>query len=135
MTTVDFKPSDVDLMGSFPPLVATFDKTEVECAAFYVVRTLVAREDEWRAVRWSEISEVAKSSMRSCEMLGDEAPVLDRRTKDLVINPFARPDFHRLAEGGFARWLGEEGEKNRPLELTDQGLERLRKWVKKKAAS
>lgn len=130
--SIDFNPSDVDLTGSFPPLCATLGRTENESAAFYVVRTLIARDNEWRPVRWTEIAEVIKSSMRLCEQLGKEAPSLDRWTNDMATNPFLRPDFQALVDGGYAKWHGEEGEKNRPFELLEQGIERLRRWVRKK---
>jgi hypothetical protein len=131
-----FKPSEVNLFWGFPPLVDTFGKTEIECAAFYIVRTLAVNGDAWRGVRWTEIADVIKDSM---ERVNLPLPPLEKASredvfvKDLATNPFARPDFFKLVDKGFARWLGKEGEKNRPIEFTDHGFERLQRWIVRKA--
>ena len=127
-----FKPSNVRLFESFPPLVDTFGKTEIECAVFYVVRTLTVSGDEWMPLRWTDIRGIIAGSMAKVAMLGhNEVSAEDGFVDDLAKNPFARPDFQKLVDQGSARWLGEDGEVNRPLELTDEGRERLRKWVRK----
>lgn len=129
-----FKPSEVRLFGSFLPLGDTFDKTEVECAVFYIVRTLAVKGDTWRPVRWTDIGLVIGESMAKVMMpLPPEVPSRkDLFVKDMATNPFARPDFFKLVDKGFARWLGEEGDENRLIELTDSGFERLRRWVVRK---
>jgi hypothetical protein len=128
-----FKPSQVMLAASFPPFVATFEKTECECAVAYIVATLAATGDEWRPLTWVDVGKVIGDAMKSCDEKGyANAPPGDRLLEDLAKNPFARPDFHKLAKLGYARWLGEPGGTT-PLELTEVGIEKLRKWVRKGA--
>ena len=42
----DFKPSEVDILGSWPPLCGTMKRTENETAAALVVRGLQKRDIE-----------------------------------------------------------------------------------------
>ena len=131
-----YKPSDVNLFVGFPSLVDTFDKTEIECAAFYIVRTLAVKGDDWRPLRWTDIAEVIKESIAKIEshLPPEFAPHVSKEDlylNDMAKNPFARPDFHKLVSKGFAKWLGEECDKNRPIELTDLGFERLQRWVRR----
>ena len=121
----EFKPGDVNLLGSFPPLCATMGKTEVEVAAAYLCRALSVKGNEWRPIKWAEISEVVKADIKTAT--GDKSQVLPKLFADLARNPFAVPDFHTMVAKGFARWLGEPGKSE--LEMTDAGRERLRKWV------
>lgn len=137
MISCDFKPSDVNLLGSFPPFVATFDKTECECAAFYLVHALALGGDTWRAISWPEIGAVIRADIAACDPPSPDSPKptsLQELVRDLSNNPFARPDFFKLVDKGYARWLGEPGGTT-PLELTAEGLERLRRWVRKPEAA
>ena len=64
MTIVDFRPSDVNLLG-FPPLVGTFNKTEAEVAATLMVATLAASEENaWRPVAWRSYTTRARPRCR-----------------------------------------------------------------------
>jgi hypothetical protein len=127
-----FKPSQVDFFGSFPPLVDTFEKTECEVAAVYLVSTMAATGDAWRPVTWSDCAVVITSALKSVEEKGyKNVGPGDRLIEDLAKNPYCKPDFHKLAKLGYARWLGEPGGKT-PLELTEAGIEKLRRWVRVK---
>lgn len=62
----DFKPSDIDLgRVGFPPLVATFEKTECEIAATLMLR---AMDDEWCGVEWVEVQTLAKADLAACKL-------------------------------------------------------------------
>jgi hypothetical protein len=120
-----FKPSQVDLFGSFPPLVGTFDKTEAEVMAAFMCRAMGANGDEWRAIEWREIATVLKSDIAAGA--DGAAGGLPGLMTALLGNPFARPDVHALVKGGFVAWVGAEGG---PVEFTDLGFARLEKWVR-----
>lgn len=110
--------------------MATFDRTECECGAAYMLRALSLNGNSWRAISWTEISEVIKADIASCDVLKEEAPALSILINDMAKNPFARPDFHELASKGYVKWLGEEGKSS--LEFTEKGMEKLQRWVLKK---
>jgi hypothetical protein len=114
-----FKPSDVSLTHSFPPLVGTMDKTEAENAALLIIRALVRNGDEWKPITPKEMGlSIDLDLKEKCEPL----TALSR-------NPFFNPDFSRLVADGFARWLGEPKSHNCPLEFTEKGIEALRSHV------
>lgn len=128
MSGAPFKPGDVELFGSFPPFAGTFEKTECEIAAFYIVRTLAASPDNtWRPVAWPEIGARLQADTEDAAAAGDKCPSVVRLVADLVRNRFALPDVHGLIERGFARWHDEPAG---AVELTELGLERLRRWVR-----
>jgi len=114
----DFKPSEVNLAGSCPPLVGTFRKTEAEVCAAWLIRTCSLSGDEWRPLTWEEV----RARMVADIGAGNDWGLLAR-------NPFARPDPDRLVSDGFAEWVGEDGPELR-LQFTATGYEALRKWVK-----
>lgn len=116
---VMFKPSDISLTHSFPPLVDTMRKTEAENAAFLIIRTLVRNGDEWKPIGPKDIGLTIKLDLEEkCEPM----TALSR-------NPFFRPDFRRLVADGFAQWLGNPNEKHCPIEFTEKGIEAFRSYV------
>lgn len=118
-TVPEFKPSQVDLDGSFPPLCDTFRKTEAEVCAAWLVRTCALDGDAWRPLTFVEVRDRMRADMDSkVDPWGA-----------LVLNPFARPDPHRLVGDGFAEWIGEE-ETERQVQFTAAGFDALRKWVR-----
>lgn len=121
-----FAPREVFLRGSFPPLCGTMGKTEVEVAAAYLVFALAKGSGEWRALPWRDLCDVLGATVEAVK--NGSADPLDVLVRDLSVNPFAQPDFFRLAEDGFAMWLGEPGG-NTPLAFTDKGIEAMRRWV------
>lgn len=127
---IDFKPSDVDLARSgFPPLVATFDRTEREMAAALILR---AMGGEWRAVPWPEIQKAMRADVDACrERKEEDCDPTSWLIASIIKAAVAlgiMPDSHGLVSAGFARWEGEPGKS--PIEFTDDGKERLRKWVR-----
>lgn len=119
--TLPFKPSDVDLRGSFPPLVGTMERAELEMAASLLVRACQVRGDAWQPV----------SPMQIGIVINDDLAAKCEPFYSLNQNPFFRPDFWKLAEKGFARFTAEG--KGAPIELTEAGIERLRRWARKPA--
>jgi hypothetical protein len=115
--TVDFKPSDVSLCASFPPLVATMGHTEAELAAAMLVRTCQVRGDAWQDVDTRMLGEVITEDLRT-----KHEPF-----HSMNGNPFCRPDAFDLVERGCAEWVGEPGW---VLRFTQRGLEMLRKHVR-----
>jgi len=114
----DYLPSAVNLDGSFPPLLATFKKTESEIAAAYIIRTLQLSGDAWRPVAFPEIAARLRADVEA----------KNEPWAALAHNPFARPDVHRLIEDGFAEWY--EGVVGGSAQFTEKGFEALRKWVR-----
>jgi hypothetical protein len=114
----DFKPSHVNLRGSFPPLIGTMKKTEVEMAAALLVRICHLHGDAWAPVAPKDVA----STLRTDVEAGHEP------FASLAGNPFFRPDMFALCALGFARWLEPENERS-PVEFTEQGLEAMRRWV------
>jgi hypothetical protein len=113
-----FKPSNVDLFGSFPPLVGTMGRVETEVAAALLVRVCQAREDTWQEIDPAAIAEVA-------------ADVETKWVSSLIRNPFFKPSFHELITRGFAEWVGEAtAESAGPMRFTAVGLAALKKWVR-----
>lgn len=111
--TIDFKPSDVTL--GVPPLTATMGKTEIECAAALIVRTCQAQGDRWQPVSWKMARETLTSDLEAGRHPG----------AGWARNPFFRPDVAGLVAKGYAtRGDGDD------VELTAQGLEALRRWVR-----
>jgi hypothetical protein len=116
---IDFKPSQVE-MGHMP-LVDTMGRCEREFAAAIIVRVCQAKGDTWQSVAFSDIKHVLTADA--------EAGTLP--FAKLVRCPVFRPDAWDLVAKGFARWVGEPGD---VIELTDIGLEAIRKHVSKAGA-
>lgn len=125
----DYKPSAVDLLASsFPPLVATFDKTESECMGALICRALAVNGDEWRPIGWVELRDVVRADMASAAAADEpRANTLPNLIRDIARNPFANPNPHDLVKRGFAAWTDAPGGL---LAFAELGFERLRKWVR-----
>ncbi len=115
MSGVDFKPSDVILVGI--PLTGTMGRAEAEAMATLLVRTCQVQGNAWQNVEPRAIGEVIQA-----DLAAEREPL-----HSLNRNPFFRPDPHELVRRGFAEWAGGEG---KSLRFTPAGLERLRKWVR-----
>lgn len=115
----NFKPSDVNLCDSFPPLVGTMGRTEAEIAAALLVRACQMRGDVWQ-----DVSIGAIFNAFSADLQADREPFHSMKG-----NPFCRPDFHDLAKRGCAFWIGEPGEPGSLLRFTAKGFDGLRKVV------
>jgi hypothetical protein len=117
MDTPSFKPSEVFLI-TFPPLVGTMGKAEVEAAASMLVRVCQVDGNEWKPCSPQEVGLTLKAD-------------IDNKVEpwtSLNRNPFFRPDFHELVALGFARFTTED--EHAPIEFTEQGLEAMRRWVR-----
>jgi hypothetical protein len=112
-----FKPSQV-FLNTVPPLTATMGRSEREHAAALLVRTCQVKGDAWQPVTPAMLGEVLRAD------LGAQVEPWNSLNR----NPFFRPDFHDLVAAGFARW-GDDTVKG-PLELTELGIESLRRWVR-----
>src|SRR3954471_7351128 len=80
--TGDFKPSAVDLGGSFPPLAGTMGKSELEAAATLLVRACQAKGDRWQPLTPDDLAAVMK----------DDVAAKREPLASLIGNPFWRPD-------------------------------------------
>ncbi len=85
-----FKPSQVDITSSFPPLVATMGKCEREIAAAIIVRACQENGDTW-----APVSPVAFKNVMREDISAKREPLFSIST-----NPFARPDFTDLVATG-----------------------------------
>jgi hypothetical protein len=116
---IDFKPSDVDLLGSFPPLCATMGRTEREMAAAALVWASVFAGDVWQPIKERTFAEaINKAIAEGVEPLAS-----------MMCNPFCRPDYPDLIAKGYAIWSDTDGQAG--LGFTAKGLEALRRWLKK----
>lgn len=109
---VDFSPSQVDLSHMF---IGTFNHSEAENTAAVIVKILASNGDVWRTANCHELSEGFK------ELTKDDGP-----WRRWFNNPFMRIDMYDLVDRGFAEWEGDQ-----TIKFTDEGLERMRKWVRK----
>jgi hypothetical protein len=114
---IDFKPSQV-ILNAVPPLTATMGRSEREHAAALLVRASQVKGDTWQPVTPAILGEVIRADLD-----GAVEP-----WASLNRNPFFRPDFRDLMQAGFARWCAEG--KGAPIELTESGVEALRRWVR-----
>lgn len=113
---IDFKPSQVVLI--VPPLVATMGRAESEHAAALLVFACATKDDTWGPIEPQEMSKIILTAIKE-----QREP-----WHSLNRNPFFKPDFYELVSKGFARWTAEEG---KALAFTDDGIERLRPWVRR----
>lgn len=114
MTTSTIKPSDIVLRN--PPLVGTMGRAECEFAAAVIVRTCqIKNPDEWQPVTPGDVG----------AMITHDQKHRIEPMYSCCNNPFFRPDFDRLVESGFARWIGEPADvrdRKGPIELTTEGI-------------
>lgn len=116
---VDYDPADV-VLGT-PPLGATMQKCETECAAGVLVRILQVRGEGWGAIRLKDMGRI----------LDDQ---LNAQTEPIASwgrNPFFRPDFQALLKQGYAAEIGDTDD-TRSVVFTDKGFEAMRRWVRRK---
>jgi hypothetical protein len=112
----NFKPSDVNLCDSFPPLVGTLGRFEAEITAALLVRACQVRGDAWQDVDLRTLSEVVGRD------------IIDKRDPiyTMTRNPFCRPDPSALVAIGGAEWVGNPG---KVLRFTAKGFDGLREVV------
>jgi hypothetical protein len=118
----DFKPSDVDMCSSFPPLVGTMGSSEAECAAALVVRACQVQGDAWQDIDVHTLRGVIRADLEA-----KRNPV-----HSMNRNPFCRPDACDLVKLGCAEWVGEPG---KVLRFTQRGLDGLRKVARSSISS
>lgn len=121
MEACDFKPSEIDLLGSFPPLCGTMKKTEAEMAAAILVRGCQVHGDRWDAIPLRMLGAV----------IGDDLDAKREPFSSMNRNPFCRPDMHACVAGGFAEWEGESGTPEYGVRFTAAGLYALRRWLRR----
>lgn len=109
-----FKPSDLRIETPIP-FLDTFENVETELAAACLARALAVTGDTWRGLQWRELADA---------MLADPGPLAP-----IMKVPMARPNYHKLVDGGFARWEG--GEDVKTLAFTTAGIKRLAKWARR----
>jgi len=115
-TDTSFRPSEVTL--GVPPLVGTMDRAEREFAAALIVRACQVLGDVWQPIEFRELGRVIEADIAE----GRE-PIAS-----LNRNPFFRPNFDLLADGKYGRWVGFPRSRSSAIELTEVGLEALRRW-------
>lgn len=115
------KPSDI-FVARTPPFTATFDRSEYEAAAAFLVLACVLKGDEWTEILPKDLGLVL-------EKYGAEPGY------EWFKNPFVKPDFFGLVDHGFAEWLGEGPPQ--PIRFTELGLARIRasRWNRAGATS
>jgi hypothetical protein len=96
------KPSDVVLV--VPPLTGTMKKAESEQAAALIIHVCAMLGDKWQPVTFGEIQTAIEAALASGTPTRRE-----RWLRDMVSNPFVRPDVHRLVRDGFAERLSPDG--------------------------
>lgn len=104
------------MFRAFLPFIDTFQKTEREIAMGCIIAALAFHGDRWAPLSLQQVQAWMREEKREVWTA-------------LFRNPFARPDFHALIEGGWVTATGE-GEAQL-LEVTDKTLARLveRKWA------
>jgi hypothetical protein len=115
----DFKPSDVVL--HVIPLVGTMRKAEIEFAAACLVRACVMLDDAWQAVPVKKLAALFQTDVEA-----GLQPMLSWSRQ-----PFVRPAPALMVERGFAVW--SDSDTGDAIAFTDQGIEALRRWVRKAA--
>lgn len=117
-----FKPSEVNILGSFPPLCATMGKTEAEVAAALLVDYLALNGDDWGPATPKQLGEHLQNSSMNRGTDRDPWP-------SIIRNPFAQPSFGELVMRGFATWQSN-GIVWMSVTFTATGIEAMRKWVR-----
>lgn len=107
----NYKPSQVALEGSFPPLCGTMHKTELECTAAMLVRACQVNGDKWQAIEPKQLGELLLAK--------------DELVVTICSNPFISPAYYDLVEKGYAVF-----ESGNALAFTEKGYEAMRKWVR-----
>ena len=79
--------------------------------------------DEWKPLEPKAIGEWLKSVLDAEIPKGEKGNVWQQ----LNHNPFFRPHPHTLVKEGFARFVGDGP--GAPIEVTEVGLEAMRRWV------
>ena len=111
-------PSQVCLWRSLLPLIATFGHAETEFAAALLVQACAHFGDSWNPQTPQQLGVALKVQLEDPKS----------GWAQLDGNPFVpRPDFRKLAEEGFARFLGDPDAKGTPIEFTENGFAVLRK--------
>lgn len=108
-----FKPSQVDLHGSFPPLCDTMKKGELECTAALMVRACQVNGDKWQPVYVKQLAELLTAK--------------DPLVVSIISNPFLTPAYTDLVEKGYATFDGVD---EAGLSFTEQGYTAMLKWVR-----
>lgn len=120
--TPSFKPSDVLLV--VPPLTGTMNHSESEQAAALIVYVCTMKGDTWQPMLFGDVQAAAQAASEATEPTRRE-----RWFRDIMRNPFIRPDVHKLVEEGFAEMLSAERE---PIvvQLLPKAFEAIEKrWV------
>ena len=114
---MSMKPSDVALLDP-GPLTGTFDHTEAEAAAAYLLLTMRHGPDTFRPVGAKEVGTIAG---------------LHREESGFrwLTNPFFRPDFDSLVGVGAVVLTEPDRGRESPLKFTESGIATLRRsmWV------
>ena len=119
------KPSDVSLLTSYPPLVATMGKSELEIAAALLLRACQLDGNEFSAKTPRQIGEAIKHDSEA------EPPIEPVYSLGRIPIAFCCPDFRGLVAAGFARWT--TAEEHAPIEFTQAGLDAMSKHCRREA--
>lgn len=115
VTEPGFKPYDVNMRASYPPLVGTMGRIPAEVAAALIVRACQANGNVWQDVDLAMIGEVA-----AADIAAGHEPLTTMSKNPLLL---LRPDFNDLVARGRAEWVGGL------LRITPFGFDGLRKFV------
>jgi hypothetical protein len=119
------KPSDISLRTSYPPLVDTMGKSELEIAAAMLVRTCQLQGDEFAPKEPRQIGEALKHDAES------NPPIEPLASLARIPVAIVCPDFRGLVAAGFARWT--TGDEHAPIEFTQSGLDAISKHCTRRA--
>ena len=114
------KPSEIIIRPDVP-FVATFNRTVREIAAAFLVLACRDDGDEWRPVSASDLLEVVERYLDGPDRLSFVG---------FAVHFNVSPDFEGLISDGFARWVGDPEDGDRPIEFTEAGLAALQRWRK-----
>lgn len=113
------KPSDVSLRTSYPPLVDTMGKSELEIAAAMLLRACQLDGDVFGPKTPREIGEAIKHDSEA------DPPIEPLASLGRTPIAFCFPDFRGLVAAGFARWTTED--EHAPVEFTQAGIDAMSK--------
>lgn len=111
------KPSDISLRTSYPPLVDTMGKSELEIAAAFLMRACQLNGDDFSPKTPRQIGLAIQHDAEA------DPPI--EPLASLRRNPWASPDFRGLVVAGFARWTTDD--EHAPIEFTQAGLDAMSK--------